>query len=615
MFIKYIISIMEAIHKLPKTFKWESKGKGKNKGPPLPNGKGKGGKGKGKGKSQPNSKSSTPAQDGKGQSKGSTPGGKPSGGTGGKPSGEAVKRKPKQCVFYASSAGCVRGKSCPFLHQNDSVTKKPLPADPADVQRLKGKLQSVRKPANSAVTVATPAVPASSSGTTASTTPVPILQVSMLRVDRRQLEPEPEPVRRHPVAHWRPHDGPTSENHPKVLLTTAEAMRHVNIHMAGQHVEHIVFGANQYACWLRCTLCETISPRIYYRFTVCMKCPGRRRADHEPLWHISTRCVLMKWNCLLLRLFWMGTEDTRAYFAQELRNLSQRRQFVEVDDSEIMEVFHDILEPDHHMTQTPCDLQWAPLTRHAALNEELVDFGPNTEACRPAGLAPQQFLVDPGANPLEQPGSIHMLDNPRAEVSLLTTGQDDTSLADRFSRGGLPFTVGHLHGGIAMEEQSTDVGGLDETRSGEAHPGRVDYFQDPCNTQGPCPSKPFEGLEQCLSGHEQVRELLSRGCPCHQRRCVSSQYEERSQSQAVDRYASHREYPILKPPHTTNQALTRVRDRVQDQSQYHGIDLHSADQRHIGWLTYMRDIAFPTSLCVPAAPHRTQTVFRLRCTM
>ena len=115
----YIISIMEAIHKLPKNTKWEStkpkaqaintsssgvdstpnkgkgkgKGKGKNKGPPLPNGKGKGGKGKGKGKSQPASKSSAPVPEGKGQSKGSTPGGKPAGG---KPSGEAVKRKPKQ---------------------------------------------------------------------------------------------------------------------------------------------------------------------------------------------------------------------------------------------------------------------------------------------------------------------------------------------------------------------------------------------------------------------------------------------------------------------------------------------------------------------------------------
>ena len=507
---KYIISIMEAIHKLPKTLKWEStkpkaqaintgsgggdstpnkgkgkgKGKGKNKGPPLPNGKGKGGKGKGKGKSQPNPKSSTSAQDGKGQSKGSTPGGKPSGGTGGKPSGDAVKRKPKQCVFYASSAGCVRGKSCPFLHQNDSVTKKPLPADPADVQRLKGKLQSVPKPANSAVTVATPAVPAASSGATASTTPVPVLQVRMLRVDRKQLEPEPEPIRRHPVAAWRPHDGPTQEKHPRFLLSMPEPEISITLHMAGQHTEHIVFGANKYACWLRCSLCEKTSPRVFYRYTICMKCPTRRRDDHDLLWQISTRCVLMKWNCLLLRLFWMGTEDTRAYFAQALRDFGQDRQFVEVDDSEIMDIFHDIIEPDRYMAQTSCDLQRAPPTRHAVLNEELVDFGLNPEECRPTGLALQ-------VNPLERPGAIHMLDDPRAEVNLLTTEQDDTSLADRFSRGGLPFTVGHLHGGIAMEEQSMDADELDETRSNEAHPRHVNHQQDPWTTQGSCLSKPF----------------------------------------------------------------------------------------------------------------------------
>ena len=346
-----IISIMEAIHKLPKNTKWESikpkaqaintnssgvdstpnkgkgkgKEKGKNKGPPLPNGKGKGGKGKGKGKSQSKSKASTPAPEGKGQSKGSTPGEKP---TGGKPSGETVKRKPKQCAFYASPAGCIRGKSCPFLHQNDSVTKKPLPADPADVQRLKGKLQSVPKPANSAETITTPAAPASSSGATASTTPASVLQLNMLRVDRQHLEPEPEPIRRHPVAAWRPHDGPTQERHPRFLLSMPEPEVSVNLHMAGQHAEHIVFGANKYACWLRCSLCEKISPRIFYRYTICMKCPERRRDDHEPLWHMSTRRVLMKWNCLLLRLFWMGMEVTRASFAHELRNLVETNELL-----------------------------------------------------------------------------------------------------------------------------------------------------------------------------------------------------------------------------------------------------------------------------------------------
>ena len=151
----------------------------------------------------------------------------------------------------------------------------------------------------------------------------------MVRVDRQQLEPEPEPIRRHPVAHWRPHDGPTRENHPKFLLPTAETMVPMSIHMAGQHFEHIVFGANQRACWLRCTLCERTSPRVLYRYTICMRCPGRRREDYDPIWAMSMRCTLVKWNCLLLRLFWMGGEDIRAYFAQELQSCRQRRRYIE----------------------------------------------------------------------------------------------------------------------------------------------------------------------------------------------------------------------------------------------------------------------------------------------
>ena len=55
------------------------------------------------------------------------------------------KKRPKQCVHYASSTGCLRGKDCLYLHQNDPVTKKPLPADPVDVQRLSGKPQIVLK--------------------------------------------------------------------------------------------------------------------------------------------------------------------------------------------------------------------------------------------------------------------------------------------------------------------------------------------------------------------------------------------------------------------------------------------------------------------------------------
>ena len=430
-----------------------------------------------------------------------------------------MKKKPKQCVFYASPAGCIRGKSCPFLHQNDSVTKKPLPADPADVQRLKGKPQSAPKPANSGALSTAPGVSVPSTGATSSTTPAPTPQVSMVRVDRQQLEPEPEPIRRHPVAHWRPHDGPTRENHPKFLLPTAETMVPMSIHMAGQHFEHIVFGANQRACWLRCALCEKTSPRVLYRYTICMRCPGRRRDDDEPLWAISTRCTLVKWNCLLLRLFWMGTEDVRAYFTQEIRNLYRQQRFVEAEDSEVMEVFHEIIEPEHGIAQTHCDLRWAPPTRHAVLNEELTGLGLIPAAYRPTGPVPSHFSVRPEGNPSECPGTSRTSDDLRAEVNLLKTEQEDQ---------------------------------LDETRSNEAHLRHVIHQQDPCNIQGPCPSKPFEGLEQCLPWHQRAWGRLTHGCSCHRRRILRSYNEDQ-------------------PPSNTTTSRTQ-------------------------WLTYMQDIAFPISL-------------------
>ena len=47
----------------------------------------------------------------------------------------------------------------------------------------------------------------------------------------------------------------------------------------------------------------------------------------------------------------------------------------------------------------------------------------------------------------------------------------------------------------------------------------------------------------------------------------------------VEGSASHRGYPILKPPHTTKQTLTRVRDRVQDHEPYHGLDPYSGSTR------------------------------------
>ena len=210
----YIISLMEAIHKLPRIPKWEgakpkgqaintgagatetltnegkgkSKGKGKGKGPPLPdNSKAKGGKGKGKGKSQSKQVLQGHCSNWKGWRK-------PTATLLGVPlpegtrvSGDAQKKRPRQRVYYASPAGCLRGKNCIYLHQNDSVTKKPLPADAADVQRLKGKPQAIPKATASVPLNVTPG-PAMSSTATSSTTPPPVVRESIVETWNRNQD-------------------------------------------------------------------------------------------------------------------------------------------------------------------------------------------------------------------------------------------------------------------------------------------------------------------------------------------------------------------------------------------------------------------------------------------
>ena len=79
---------------------------------------------------------------------------------------EGPKKRPKQCVHYASPTGCLRGKDCLYLHQNDPVAKRPLAADPIDVQRLQGR----------------PPPPALTGATQSNTSAVPKPVVSMIRV-------------------------------------------------------------------------------------------------------------------------------------------------------------------------------------------------------------------------------------------------------------------------------------------------------------------------------------------------------------------------------------------------------------------------------------------------
>ena len=77
------------------------------------------------------------------------------------------------------------------------------------------------------------------------------------------------------------------------------------------------------------------------------------------------------------------------------------------------------------------------------------------------------------------------------------------------------------------------------------------FHQDPCNTQGSCPSKPFEGLEQCLSWHQMAQDSSSRGYSCHYRENASSYNQEQPRG--------------------------------------------CATANHVPWLPYLRDIAFPIS--------------------
>ena len=166
-----------------------------------------------------------------------------------------------------------------YLHQNDPVTKKPLPADPADVQRLQGKPQVVPKAAG--VPTGPPA-PASASTSPASVpTAVPKPVVSMIRVNRRDLEPESEPGIRHRVARWRMTDGATESNHPTGGLSELKGGIMATPHLGGLHGGRTHFGSNQSSMWCRCQLCGVRTPTVKYLCCgYCYRLPPRGELEY-----------------------------------------------------------------------------------------------------------------------------------------------------------------------------------------------------------------------------------------------------------------------------------------------------------------------------------------------
>ena len=339
---------MEVIHRLPKQLKWDSskpkvqaitsgeesttinqkkdktkgkgKGKGKPKGPRLPDkGKGKGGKGKGKNKSKGKNKNAG----GKTGNKGT-----PAAPIAAAPASSSTtivdgqKKRPKQCVHYASSTGCLRGKDCLYLHQNDPVTKKPLAADPADVQRLGGRPQIV--PKASGVPTGPPPSAQSSTAPISTPTAAPKPVVSMIRVNRRDLEPEAEPGARHRVARWRMTEGATVSIHPMGSVPDPQGRMPANPHLGGLHAGRTHFGSNQSSMWCRCHLCGVNAPIVTYKDVCCTTC-YRLPPRGQRSWTIMKNCVWAKCARITLKFLWLGKDLENARMHAEVTKIRNDR--------------------------------------------------------------------------------------------------------------------------------------------------------------------------------------------------------------------------------------------------------------------------------------------------
>ena len=189
------------------------------------------------------------------------------------------------------------------------MTKKPLPADPADVQRLNGKPQIVPK----AAAVPTGPPPSAQSSTapvsTPSATPKPV--VSMIRVDRRDLEPEAEPGARHRVARWRMTEGATVSNHPMGRVSEPRGGISATPHLGGLHAGRTHFGSNQSSMWCRCHLCEVSTTTVTYQDVCCTAC-YRLPPRGQRTCTIMKNCVWVKWARITLKFLWLGKDSSNA---------------------------------------------------------------------------------------------------------------------------------------------------------------------------------------------------------------------------------------------------------------------------------------------------------------
>ena len=272
----------------------QPKGGGKSKGktPPLP----KGNKGNGKGKRNDRSKTPPPSTNGKGgESKKGNAKGKPaltqgkttesvpksnpstgstpasSSTTPSVPQAKATVSKPgkipKQCAYFASPGGCVRGDKCMYLHEMENG--KPKPALPEDVAKLEARAKS------------NPSLRPPSKPPPKSPSPTGIPVVKMLRVQPGEFDFDVyydcqatlvldelfHECREPPQLNHRISD--TGDINPTVKTTPCRHMWTIKT------MRIPLMQSNRYANWVRCPACGHTHANITYSATCCLKCKER----------------------------------------------------------------------------------------------------------------------------------------------------------------------------------------------------------------------------------------------------------------------------------------------------------------------------------------------------
>ena len=146
----------------------------------------------------------------------------------------------------------------------------------------------------------------------------------MIRVDRRELEPEAEPGTRHRVATWRMTDGATASNHPIGRVPEPKGGITATPHFGGLHGGRTHFGSNQSSMWCRCQMCGISTPTVTYQDVCCTAC-YRLPPRGQRTWTIMKNCVWVKWARLTIQFIWLGTEhDNNVKVAEARRVINYR---------------------------------------------------------------------------------------------------------------------------------------------------------------------------------------------------------------------------------------------------------------------------------------------------